>query len=709
MANPLRYVDVFQVGHVEPSVTGLIRLNESEPVRGQGDNDLIVFGPFADGQPNLVTRFRSLASLADAHDPDRLGDQGVALARIAKTGISETDMFGAADILTLRVDQATPSTLTLADGGTDLIRLATGRYGSHTRRSKCKLEDAGIQAGAKKITLRDDSVKRTFVGDNLGVLLSLEYTGDATTAVVDIHRAGGIVTYTDQPTDADIVTVNGVDFEFDDDDAVAGGNIAVTIGATADDTFAALAAAIGASVPGATASHNETDNEVVISNTEDGVILVETLDAGAKFAVAASGVAGALVVTLAGDQTDGSLGLNIPLGMTGYETLGKLATYINSQLGYSCSVNTYATRSMRSSGLDVVSGASIATALNLTGFCAAIADWVATKTRSLYTAEILAYGEPDNTTGEEAFAGGTSPMVTASDWANALEILGSNIERGGILLANTDDPAIQAMVQDFIVEMRGVGKWFRAYFGTAPGTSAVEAMRIAGSFDNVRTRLCCQRLGVLGANGATTYLDPIFSAAVLAGAAAGNLPYVKPLTNKRVRFVGIHENDDFTLETREDLLSSGVTVFRREQGIVKCVMHVTCSQDPDRRMPHLVSEVDTIDEIDALVRTRFLPYRGLWADQNVANMSVGLLTQILQYFTERGAISSGVDAQGQAQPAWRLHNPPAVINAGVLEMGYDVFIGGELDHISAVGNADYARLVASLSGNVQSQVTAVPI
>lgn len=710
MSNPLRVYDVFGQAHTEPSVTGIIRLQETEPVRADPVNDLLMLGTPRSGAPNVIKDFLKLSSLADYHDPDRTSDQFVALARMSKLGISEQDMFGSARIRTVRVGAPTPSETTIKASSTSLLRIRTADYGSHTRRARRLVEEGTHQANSKKITLRDDSSGRIFIGDDLGVLLSVRYTGNGSAATLTILRDGARIDYTGQPTDTNTVTVvtGAVSkiFEFDSASGVTAGRVAVTIGADQDATYANLVTAILANCPGCSASQNTTANTVTITNVQDGV----TVTAGtlANATVAAIGNPTALTTSVS-SATDGSANLAIPLTSQQFKTIGQLAAFINSQLGYTCQVNQYADKSIASSGLDVVSADIKAGAVDLTGYVAAIANWVSTQTRGNYIPEILAAGEPDEDTAEVFFTGGSTPAVTATDWENALNVLGAGVEKGGVILADTTDPAIMAMIVEFIIEQRSVGKWFRAYFGTSPGTTVQGTLDIAGALDHSNCRLFCQRPGIFGTAGAIIYLDPIFLAAAVAGAACGNRPYDNPLTNKRFRFVGLHTNDDLDLVTRESLLEGGVTVFKQELGVVKCAFHVTTSRDPDHRMARVASEIDTLMEIDATLRDRFLKYRGLWADQLISGKALGDLLAVLGEYRRLGAIVDGVDNENQPRPAYQLGNPAIQINAGLLEAFFSVFIGGEVDHVNIQGGADYQRLVSGAVSESSSANIAVPL
>lgn len=724
-ASPLAFEDLFGVFHVEPSVTGLIETQANETPRSINPNDMIVASPFRSGKPKTLYRSRTLSRVQDIHDPDRNADQGVALARMTRDPFADDNVFGSGDLVTVRVNAATQGIAYITASATNLIKVTTGDYGLHVNGavggSRVKVL-AGTNTG-KKIQLFDSV--RSFVGDDLGSLMTLEYTGDGSAATVTFRRAAGTITYTGQPTDADIITVNGVDFEFESAGGVAPGNVSVAIGVDEDTTFASLATAINANVPGVTATAVAATNTVTLSAPEQGVLLVETLDSGAKFAVAHSGQSVYLYTELTG-ATDGSQPLNIPLTLSAYKTLQNLVNFINTQQGYEAAILSTANGFLTSTSIDPVTASDITTALTLTGYVAALADFINSKTKGNYAAEVLVYGtEPDEALSTDAptnFTGGSTSVVTATDWEQTLDAIAAEQELGGVVLLDTDDEAIFAAATTWVSEQRTLGKWFRLYLGANPNTALSGSARtnkflaISGALDSSRVRLVCQRVGVFDSGGAITYLHPVYLAAALAGGAAGNRPYVKPLTNKRLRVAGIHDDDNFTVETRETLLQGGVTVIKKEQDRVVVTLAVTSSHDPDRRMERLISERDTVDLVDANVRAAFLPLRGKWASLSIAATVNGLLSRVLNTFASptEGALSEGADEAGNRIPAWEWvpagpNGEPWVLQAGVLKLSYRIFIGGELNHISLHGYAEYARIVGTLAGSPVELSTSVPI
>lgn len=935
MASPLTFVDLFGVPHVEPSVTGLVEVQVAEPIAQSNVNDLIIISPFRSGKPLTIKRFTNLTALADNHDPDRTGDEGVAIARAARAPFGDQNVFGAANIMTLRPEGATQAGTIVSSEPSqvvDLFQVLTGDYGSHTNNRVLVIED-GSQVG-KKIILSDNSNSaRRFEGDNLGVLIdSIEYTGNATgtvglrlvqptyvlsyavalpgdadtitvvigqtrrvfefdsaspvltdsdnipvslagTANVTFKRfanliagyfpslsvefdesaatiklvgagtltltpssgasgftvSGSTISYTANPAAADTLTIvaGGKSLVFEFVSAVqtyVDGNIPVVIGATSDDAAGNLRRAIAQAFDAIydSVTHDSSSREIRIVASEFGVRaasgsaqytataegnpsrlqvrftetvlydggsnavdgdtftvngIVFEFDAGtgvtsgnvavqigaaandtalnltnainnvfqssvvavldtvissiylSSISVAINtGTSGAWILSAPSGATDGSRPWDLALTLGSYSTLGKLVGFFNQQQGYVATINSFADKFLASTGIDSFfpAGTTLLSdgsadikspnSVTLTGYVASIVEWINRRTRGNYDASEIARGIPAN--GVYTFAGGGTPGITFNDWSNAFDVLDAVIEEGAILLLNTDDPVVMRMTATFIEEQRSRGKWFRAYFGMAPGLASGDDvstyLNIASSIDHSRIRLVMQRPGVFRSDNTIEYLHPVFLAAALAGGASGNLPYKQTLTNKRLRFAGVHPDDEFSLDVREQLLAGGITVIKKEQNLLYVSLNVTSSQDPNKRMVRIVSEIDTVDLMDARMRKAFLAFRGRWANADVSARVILVRQIVLNEFVRDGAIADGVSEQGEVIPAWSVksvgpNGEGHVIYAGVLRVGWQAYIPGELNHVSIIGNVEYQRLVGAISGGVADQVTTVPI
>lgn len=686
MLSPLSHINQFGNRNVEPSVTTFTDVETNEQLRIDPVNDLIIVSPFRDGKPLTLRRFRETADLEAVHDPSRAGDQGVDLAKVAKDGFSDRNIFGAPVLVTVRPNPATPATAILEDGGgNDLIRVTRLVYGSQANGPGIAIA-AGSTEG-KKVTITS-TFGAPLIGDNLGTLLSVHYTGDASTALISVLHAFARIAYTAQPTDEAIVTVTtggtAFVFEFDDDDTITPGRVAVEIGADVDESMANLAAAIGQHASLAV-TQDAANNRLTIDATDEGVVVTTTV-VGATITLLPP--AARLRVVLNGDQTDGSQDLDLPLTEASLSSVDELAKHINQQLGYTATIRPTANKFILSTGLDPLTSTNVkASAVVLAGYNAAIVDWITNRTRGRYLAEELGpRGIPDETA--YSFAGGTTPPATINDWNNALDAIDAG-QPGGIILLDTDDTAVFALCRTWLEEMRSAGRWFRVFAGAEAGLTDAAYDTIAAGVDHERFRLTWQRPLRLGATVET--LHPVYFAAAMAGGAAGNLPYVNPLTNKRIGggIVGIDDRDRRTKTEREAMIEAGLITFKREQDQTLVVLAVTTSRDSKKRMVRIMSEIDTVEQIDQAVRDRFQGFKGRWTDSELTARARAALQEVLQEFVDRGAlVSSRVD--GALVPAYQIL--AVSVSAGALTVKFQVLVGGELNHVDAYGFANYARI-----------------
>lgn len=717
--NPLEFKDLFGVSHTEPSVTGLIELQTTEVVRPTPVNDLILLSPFRSGQPGVLKRFRQMSSLASYHDPDGTGDQGVALARATKSPFGDDGVFGSADVLTLRTDRATQSSREVSNGGTKLFSIKTGDYGFQTQRSRGLI--VTNTDGSKSITLRDDT--RVFKSPALGRLFQLQYTGTGSPVRLSILLGSGSLRYLGQAHDGDFIEINGITLEFDDGGGVSGSSVAVLIGGSTALTYDNFVAAVNDHVPGVTANRVSATSDVFFSAPEAGLLFVDGDGTVTRRNPPVTFGKAARLFTVLGSERD----VDLALTAGAFRTVDAVIVHFNSLPDYSAKIIGNTNKFLPANEIDAVLNQDIETAAyNVTGFVSAMVDWVTGKTKGQYVVDLgvndgtydsetlsgAVYGlVPDADARYIQFTGGISPAVVMADIEAALNNVGSQVERGGILLIDTDDPVVMALTVEFIDEQRALGKWFRAFFGAQPGLQPEDYITIAGSLDSSRVRLVCQRVGVFTDNETKIqFLDPIFLAAALAGGSAGNQPFKNPLTNKRLRFAALHDDDSFDEPTRASLLEGGVTIVKKEFDRLVVTLAVTTSRDPDRRMPRIMSEVDTVDQVDADMRQAFLPFRGKWANLNLAAAVFTVGNAVLNFYSDpkQGALVGGEDQQGNPVPPWSWQEPAFVLFAGVLTLDYQINIGGELDHVSEHGRAEYTRIVGQVPGGATSLQTVVP-
>jgi hypothetical protein len=699
MANPLEFFDLFGARHIEPSITGLIELETEEAVNPTLVNQLVIMGPFRGGEPKRLRLFNTISALRTVHDPDNVGDLGVALAAMARAPFADPDVFGAQQIATVRTDKATPGVYVLKTGTTPIGAVRTADYGVQNNSARLAIQH--VASGAVRLTVQTPS-GRQYSAD-LGLALQVQYVGTAGgSKTVEVVPSNASVTYGAQPADADTLTVNGVTFEFDNNSTVGAGAVRVEIGSSLAATMGNLAAAINAAGIGVTATATPTG--VMLSGPQSGVVVAST---GTAPTIVRSGKAARVRLAVGGTVV-----ADFSLSQPAYNTVGGLMRAVQSVSGWEATLPSSEARFLDSRTLDFTSAplSAAPSAAVLTAYLGAIRAWLTSSTQGQFTVDVgadvgafnatdntdLSYGfKPDVTAG--SFSGASTVAGTITDWRDALDVVAAQFERGAILLVNSEDASVITEVASWVEEQRTLGRWFRAYFGAQAGVSQSQVEALVAQIDSPRCRVAVQRLGVVKGSS-IEYLPPVFAAAILAGGASGNRPWVKPLTDKRVRVVSIHPGDNYTVETREALIEAGVTVFRQDEDGVKVALHVTASRDPIRRMPRIASEVDTVDHIDSEMRAAFGRLRGTWAGGNIAAAVFSIGSQVLQQFADAGALIPGRDVSGQRVPPWQWLDPAFTVSAGVLKMDYAVRIGGEINHISQHGRANYARIVATAGG-----------
>jgi len=731
MPSPLSFQDLFGYTHIEPSVTGLIEVETTEGIRPNTFNDLILVSAFRSGPTGVMKRHRTLSGLAALRDPDRTGDRGVALARAAKGSFADDGVFGAADILSVRVDSAsTPalaSSRTLAGTafvgggavGGGCFKVATADLGGHTTRAWGKLVASatlglGKATAYRKLSVGDDA--RLYEGDLLGIAFNLKYGGAAATSVMSIDPDKCVLTISAPAVSTEKLTLNAVTYVFTG--TPGAGEVLVAPGATFATTGNALVAALAVNSPELAVSIVVGSSTAIITLTGGVTGFKPSGSTGASIAVLNSGLAARLRI-VQGSGGNAADAVDLPFANNLYKTIGQLAGYLDSLPNVVCKLDPHALSSAPSSSLDIVNGnANLGVDIktptdgyDVTNFTAACVTWLNTKTRDTFVGTVLSqFGSPTNDTLAVALTGGrTSPILTGPDYDATLDLIAANTEVGGILLMDSSDPVVWALVNTWISEQRTLGKWFRAYLGCAPGVTANDAINYAGALDSSRVRLVQQRVGFFTSTGTISYVDPIFLAAMLAGGCAGNKPWVHPLTNKRLRIAGIEPTDNHAVEVRERMLDGGVTVIKEESGTFRVTLQVTTSRDPDRRMPRVVSEIDTVDSIDASFRNAFLPFRGKWAGVNFGAQVFGVGGKVLQRFADEGAIAQSTDEQGVVTPAWQWGSPAFTYLAGVLNCEYQVRVPGELNHASLHGVAEYARFIGNTTGVVEKINSTIPV
>jgi hypothetical protein len=217
-------------------------------------------------------------------------------------------------------------------------------------------------------------------------------TNAATQGEVDVPAAGG-----------DIFEVKGQNYGLDD-------NLLSIV--LADGTAPATQKTVSITQIGGTTENlgeNANQDIITIEYTGDATTSSLTITGAARNAMT-------LTNTLAGDQTDGSVDLSIPLGNI---TMKQLVDQIDAQTGYSATLNNVASTNRSGSELDPVSGVDTTSAVVLKRLQLEILDIIngSTRVQALMIA-VPQEGLPNN--GSFALTGGAQGASTNSNFATGL-------------------------------------------------------------------------------------------------------------------------------------------------------------------------------------------------------------------------------------------------------------------------------------------------
>lgn len=288
-------------------------------------------------------------------------------------------MFGAADILTVRVNRADRASAVLVGGGQQLVRIWSSDWGMRGN-SSTAVVGLGTTTG-RRVSLSDG--QRTYVGDNLGPLFTVQYIGAGTQCVMTVRRAQARISYVGNPSEGGSITINGVRFEFRVSGSGQPGSVVVPIGATPADTYAAFAAAVSEHVPGVRALASPDDAVVELEAPEEGLRVTSSYLIGQQ--LLSYGRTVALTTSVSGASGED---LFLRFTVPAMATVGALVDAINrfapagSGPVYRATLLPTADRFLPSTEIDPVVEQPIrADAYTVTGFAGAITQFVNTRTR----------------------------------------------------------------------------------------------------------------------------------------------------------------------------------------------------------------------------------------------------------------------------------------------------------------------------------------
>jgi hypothetical protein len=284
---------------------------------------------------------------------------------------------------------------------------------------------------------------------------------------------------------------------------------------------------------------------------------------------------------------------NISLDLTIYNTLQKVVDAINAKGNYTAAIAAGASGSDLSTELDSATVADCkATASTLNSDLMACVNGI-NKLSGYVSASRAAYATSAAPASAVAayMTGGTSPVASNNDWAEAISLMESmDID---IIVPLTTTSSIQQSVLAHCNWMSGPnGKSERRQFiGGDLLSWASEATRItslatlkalAKTFNNDRTVLAGLGCKVYNTAGVSTLYDASVTACMYAGIAAGSTP-VEPLTRKYLNCIGLEV--ELRASEIDDLIEAGVAVPIPDKvqgaGYVVSRQVTTWSQDVD--------------------------------------------------------------------------------------------------------------------------------
>ena len=161
---------------------------------GISSGNLCILGKSTGGKPHTLLEFSSLAEAKDSLVSGELLE-GVGYA------FNGSDDYVPQKVYAMRVNTGTQSTCTLSSGDTEVLKLSSWDYGSHTNQLKIWVQ-TGSTTNSKKITtvFKDNTVE---VDDIIRESLSLSYVGEGENPTVTVTNEAITMTATVTTTDDD--------------------------------------------------------------------------------------------------------------------------------------------------------------------------------------------------------------------------------------------------------------------------------------------------------------------------------------------------------------------------------------------------------------------------------------------------------------------------------------------------------------------------
>ncbi len=180
-----------------PGAYSQVDASAAESGNISGGGRIAIVGTAPNGRPQYAQVFSTLASLRKAFWVlDTGGDLGIRMAaKIAHEAANDPLIQAKPEsICVVKVNRDTQATGVLQGSTGALINLTSEDYGTHA--NKIRITVGAGTAGGVALTIREGSVIE--IGDDIGKdpALTIEHTGEATTASVDIDATGIQINYT---------------------------------------------------------------------------------------------------------------------------------------------------------------------------------------------------------------------------------------------------------------------------------------------------------------------------------------------------------------------------------------------------------------------------------------------------------------------------------------------------------------------------------
>lgn len=470
------------------------------------------------------------------------------------------------------------------------------------------------------------------------------------------------------------------------------------------------------------AAGSSTGRKITLAYKDDPRWVVEGDNLGSLFALTYTGNASAAVttVTRSGDlatrlqialtgASDGSVSLDVDLTSPDFATCKQVFDYLNAQVGYDAVAvaSDIGLADVPSSQIDTTGSADLVSGpYTFTAVIGAITAWVnLNASRIGPVAGVTAARTAAATAVPAAMAAfahlgsGAQAATDATDWAAALAVIEREAIPYGMIVCDSEDVTVHALIQAWMEDQEAQGRIFRAAFGLPGGTTAPAARVIAGQINSKRIALFNQRL----LDRRQIERSPMYWAAAFAGATGAMNGAQDPdsavLTSRRFAASGITKADRFIKPVREASQLAGLNAFRAEvgQGVLLGVA-VSTYQGPAVGLSpwEKWSETTLIDWIEITIREDLAPEVARWATPQYPEMARAKILRRLGQWRDVGVLTAGTDAEtGEPVPAYAV--PSVVVTDGAIYLDYHLGMCGEVDHARARGVLRRVTLSATIT------------